>query len=79
MKYVLSAFVRLYQILTFWKPPVCIYIPSCSNYMLIALKKWGALKGLWLGIKRIMRCVPWKEGGVDPVPDNPKGPMKWLM
>lgn len=61
------------------KPPVCIYVPSCSAYMLEAVQKFGVVKGTALGIKRILRCVPWKKGGFDPVPDNPKGDMKWLF
>jgi len=47
--------------------------------MLEAVKKHGVLKGGRMGTRRILRCVPWKQGGLDPVPDNPKGPMKWLM
>lgn len=60
-------------------PNVCIYYPSCSSYMLEAIQKYGAAKGILLGTKRILRCVPWKDGGFDPVPDNPKGDMKWLF
>ena len=60
-------------------PSMCIYKPSCSYYMLEAVKKHGVLKGGRMGTRRILRCVPWKQGGLDPVPDNPKGPMKWLM
>ena len=47
--------------------------------MLEAIEKFGAVKGVWLGVKRICRCVAWKKGGFDPVPDNPKGEMKWLF
>ncbi len=60
-------------------PPTCIYTPTCSTYMLEAIEKFGVAKGTYLGTKRIMRCVPWKKGGFDPVPDNPKGDMKWLF
>lgn len=60
-------------------PNVCIYYPSCSSYMLEAIEKHGVFRGIYLGTKRILRCVPWKEGGFDPVPDNPKGDMKWLF
>ena len=60
-------------------PPVCIYTPTCSTYTLEAIEKFGVAKGTYMGIKRVMRCVPWKKGGFDPVPDNPKGDMKWLF
>lgn len=60
-------------------PSACIYYPSCSAYMAEAVEKFGLFKGVWLGIKRLFRCVPWQKGGFDPVPDNPKGDMKWLF
>lgn len=60
-------------------PSVCIYTPSCSTYMVDAIKKFGVFRGIFMGIKRIFRCVPWKAGGFDPVPDNPHGDMKWLF
>ncbi len=46
----------------------CIYTPTCSQYAIEALEKYGALKGSWLTIKRILRCNPFAEGGYDPVP-----------
>lgn len=46
----------------------CRFYPSCSHYTLQAIETHGALKGGWLGIKRIGRCQPWNEGGFDPVP-----------
>ncbi|SEI64834.1 hypothetical protein SAMN05421831_10692 [Allopseudospirillum japonicum] len=46
----------------------CRFEPSCSAYMLEALQEQGAIKGLYLGIKRILRCHPWSPGGYDPVP-----------
>jgi len=49
-------------------PPVCRYTPTCSQYMLEALQKYGFIKGGWMGIKRICRCHPWHPGGCDPVP-----------
>lgn len=46
----------------------CRHTPSCSQYTIEAIKEWGALKGTWLGMKRIARCNPWGTSGVDPVP-----------
>ncbi len=49
----------------------CRYLPTCSEYMMQAIKIHGVVKGLILGIWRILRCNPWAKGGYDPVP--PKG------
>ncbi len=50
------------------KPPTCRFVPTCSQYMIEAIRKHGAWKGLRLGIKRIGRCHPWGDSGFDPVP-----------
>ena len=49
-------------------PPSCRFVPTCSQYMVEAVKKYGILKGSWLGVKRILRCNPWGGKGFDPVP-----------
>ncbi|MDD6923890.1 MAG: membrane protein insertion efficiency factor YidD [Veillonellaceae bacterium] len=49
-------------------PPSCRYVPTCSEYAMIAIKRYGAAKGGWMAFKRILRCHPFHEGGYDPVP-----------
>jgi len=48
-------------------PPSCRFHPSCSNYSLEAVGKYGALKGLWLTVKRLLKCHPFHPGGIDEV------------
>ena len=61
--------IKIYQVLLSpLIPPSCRFIPTCSQYSVEALKKYGILKGSWLSIKRILRCHPWGGSGYDPVP-----------
>ena len=69
MKRVLLAVFRFYQRgISPLFPARCRYIPTCSEYAVEAVEKYGALKGGWLALKRFLRCHPFHEGGYDPVP-----------
>jgi len=69
MKYIALGLIRTYQFLI---SPFfghnCRYFPTCSEFTYEAIKKYGVVKGIWLGGKRILRCHPFHEGGIDPVP-----------
>lgn len=69
MKQILTWLVRGYQrFISPLFPPSCRYYPTCSTYMIQALQRHGAVKGLLMGIARILRCNPFVKGGLDPVP-----------
>jgi len=69
MKKICIALIRLYQkgISPFF-PKCCRFTPTCSQYGIEAIERYGAIKGSWLTIKRICRCNPWGGSGYDPVP-----------
>ena len=52
--------------------PCCRYIPSCSKYAVTAIERYGAWKGGWMALWRILRCNPFSKGGYDPVPEDPQ-------
>jgi putative membrane protein insertion efficiency factor len=68
MKFLVLSFLQLYKTLVSpFLPPACRFEPTCSVYMMQAVEKYGAVKGTWMGVKRILRCQPFCKGGYDPV------------
>jgi putative membrane protein insertion efficiency factor len=69
MKFLAIAMIRFYQrFISPLTPPTCRFAPTCSQYGLIAISRYGFWKGSWLTAKRIAKCHPFHPGGYDPVP-----------
>ena len=69
MKRLFLALIRFYKkAISPYRQNCCIFVPSCSQYAMEAIEKYGALKGGWLAFRRILRCNPFHKGGYDPVP-----------
>jgi uncharacterized protein len=67
MARVLIALIRLYQCFSALTPPVCRFEPTCSHYAIMAIEKHGGARGLWMALRRLLRCHPFHAGGYDPV------------
>lgn len=73
LKWCCLKLIKIYQYFSKMTPANCRFQPTCSKYTYQAIEKFGAIKGMYLGAKRILKCHPFCEGGYDPVPDK----FKW--
>lgn len=71
MRVILLGLIRFYQAgISPYIGSHCRHIPSCSEYTFLAIRRFGSLRGFWLGLKRISQCHPWGRSGYDPVPEK---------
>ncbi|MEG1560207.1 MAG: membrane protein insertion efficiency factor YidD [Clostridia bacterium] len=71
MKKLLISIIGFYRgSISPYLPPSCRFLPTCSEYAMTAIARFGALYGLYLAVKRVLRCNPFCEGGFDPVPET---------
>jgi uncharacterized protein len=68
MQWILVRLLRVYKFcVSPWLPSACRFHPTCSEYMREAIERYGAGKGLWMGLRRLAKCHPFHAGGFDPV------------
>lgn len=67
IKKIFIKFIEIYQKISKYTPATCRFTPTCSEYTKQAIEKYGIVKGIWLGLKRIVKCHPFHPGGYDPL------------
>jgi putative membrane protein insertion efficiency factor len=68
MQWILVGLLRVYKVgVSPWLPSACRFYPTCSDYMREAIERYGAGRGVWMGLRRLAKCHPFHEGGIDPV------------
>ena len=71
LKKIIITLIRFYQLaLSPLKQPTCRFSPTCSQYSIEAIERFGVIKGTYLSVRRILKCHPFHEGGYDPVPEK---------
>lgn len=71
MRWLIIQLIRGYRfLLSPWLGNHCRFYPTCSEYAITAVERFGTLRGCWLALLRLLRCHPWSPGGLDPVPDH---------
>ena len=69
MRRLILAAIRFYQTaISPLRGPTCRFLPTCSQYTLEAIERYGTISGCWRGLKRVLRCHPCSHGGYDPLP-----------
>lgn len=75
MRTLLLWLIKAYRFfLSPWVGYHCRFHPTCSSYALTAIERFGAMRGLYLTVRRLLRCHPWHHGGLDPVPEKSPNP-----
>jgi putative membrane protein insertion efficiency factor len=68
MRFILISLLRFYKaVISPWLPPSCRFVPTCSEYAREAIERHGAMRGSWMGVRRLLKCHPFHPGGYDPV------------